>query len=188
MDRDREALDAAWKKHKTTGRLGNILFQPEDFQAGWQAALAYAREGREPAAWMRKWAADGVNVMKLKKEDRPRGWAMHAVTVDKLLPDDVPLAIGSPSPVTESSGGVFRDLNVSPPESGSWFTEDVRRASERQEKIAAMFPSRRASPPVVIGVDLAGGPDTAAWYCPTCGSSGVVKPGSPLNVSPPEKD
>ena len=47
--------------------------------------------GEAPRAWMRRWAHDGVEVMKLPKRDRPAGWAYLSVTEQKLLPDDVPL-------------------------------------------------------------------------------------------------
>lgn len=46
---------------------------------------------RKVRAWMRKWAFDGVKVMKLPKADRPRGWIYAEVTVAQLFPDDVPL-------------------------------------------------------------------------------------------------
>jgi hypothetical protein len=45
----------------------------------------------KPIAYMRRWAYDGVDVMALKKADRPRGWQMHAVTVHRCCEDDIPL-------------------------------------------------------------------------------------------------
>ncbi len=61
-----------------------------------QAELLTVREAltavaNPPIAWMRRWAFDGVDVMKMRKVDRPRGWMMHAVTTSLLYVDDVPL-------------------------------------------------------------------------------------------------
>ena len=47
-------------------------------------------EGK-PRAWMRRWAFDGIKVMRLPKADRPRGWIYAEVSVDKFFDDDVPL-------------------------------------------------------------------------------------------------
>jgi hypothetical protein len=44
-----------------------------------------------PVAWMRRWAFDQVEVMKLPKKERPPGWWLHAVTETKQLHSDVPL-------------------------------------------------------------------------------------------------
>lgn len=68
-----------------------------DEVAALRAALAAAlAKPPEPAgevlAWMRRWAFDKVDVMTVKKADRPRGWSLFAVTTEKLLDDDVPLA------------------------------------------------------------------------------------------------
>lgn len=49
-----------------------------------------AAEG-QPVGYMRRWAFDGVDVMKIKKPERPRGWMMHEITVDKLFDNDEPL-------------------------------------------------------------------------------------------------
>ncbi len=40
---------------------------------------------------MRRWAYDGVDVMAIKKADRPKGWFLHDVTKGKFFDDDVPL-------------------------------------------------------------------------------------------------
>lgn len=50
-----------------------------------------SESANEPVAWMRKWAADKIDVMKLKKADRPHGWAMYPTTEDRIFDDDVPL-------------------------------------------------------------------------------------------------
>jgi hypothetical protein len=45
----------------------------------------------KPRAWMRRWAFEGIKVMKLPKADRPPHWIYAEVTVSKLFEDDVPL-------------------------------------------------------------------------------------------------
>lgn len=72
------------------------------YQAGYRFAELYAHPAPATVemptrAWMRRWAYDDVDVMTLKKADRPKGWGYFAVTVDKLLPDDVPLAALAPA-------------------------------------------------------------------------------------------
>jgi hypothetical protein len=47
-----------------------------------------AQRDAEPAAWMRRWFFDKNEGT---KGNRPPGWYLHAVTVLKALPDDVPL-------------------------------------------------------------------------------------------------
>lgn len=49
-----------------------------------------AAEGK-PVGYMRRWAYDGVDVMKIKKAERPGGWQFHDVTRAKLRDDDVAL-------------------------------------------------------------------------------------------------
>lgn len=56
--------------------------------------VGHATQMPEPAAWMRRWAADGIDVMSRPMLQRPRGWSFQAVTTHKLLPDDVPLFFG----------------------------------------------------------------------------------------------
>ena len=46
---------------------------------------------QKPRAYMRRWAYDGIDVMRLKPDDRPRGWTYLEVTLTQLFPDDVPL-------------------------------------------------------------------------------------------------
>ena len=68
------------------------------------AAQEPAPEG-VAVAWMRKWAFDGVDVMAIKKKDRPRGWMCHDVTKMQVAPDDIPLyatPVASP-PVSEDA-------------------------------------------------------------------------------------
>jgi len=50
-----------------------------------------APEGQQEAAWMRRWAFDGIDVMKIDKPSRPVGWQFQAVSEVKILPDDIPL-------------------------------------------------------------------------------------------------
>lgn len=50
---------------------------------------------RAPVAWMRRWAAEGVNVMALPKDKRPPGWGLLPITPHKLVVDDVPLIFGT---------------------------------------------------------------------------------------------
>lgn len=68
-----------------------------------EAALDAAEAETKPVAWMRRWAADKIDVMALKKPDRPRGWHLYATTEAKLLADGVPL-YASPRP--EAVGAV----------------------------------------------------------------------------------
>jgi hypothetical protein len=49
----------------------------------------------KPAAFMRRWAFDKVDVMAIKKKDRPAGWVFHDVTATKFAKDDVPLFTAS---------------------------------------------------------------------------------------------
>lgn len=51
-----------------------------------------------PVAWMRRWAFEKIDVMKIKKADRPRGWMMHDCTVARLYENDVPLYAKEPRP------------------------------------------------------------------------------------------
>lgn len=46
---------------------------------------------REPIAWMRRWAFEGVDVMAIPKAQRPAGWLFHELTRHRCAPDDVPL-------------------------------------------------------------------------------------------------
>ena len=50
MEKDREAFEAALKKYETLMDQMGYHSDREDFQAGWQAALAYAREERVESA------------------------------------------------------------------------------------------------------------------------------------------
>lgn len=84
-----------------------------------------------------------------------------------VKPEDVP---GLPS-LYESQAGADATSPVTE-SSGSWFTEDVRRASERQAEFDAGRPSAR----VMIGVDPACEPSSAVWFCPTCKKSGEIPP------------
>jgi hypothetical protein len=61
-------------------------------------------KAREPVAYMRRHAFDGVDVMKMPKTERPRGWGHHDVSTSKLFPEDVPLyaALSQPAPVREA--------------------------------------------------------------------------------------
>jgi hypothetical protein len=45
----------------------------------------------KPLAYMRKWAFDDIDVMKLPVDTRPKGWRFHEVTTYKIFDDDVPL-------------------------------------------------------------------------------------------------
>lgn len=47
MERDREAFEAAWKEHERLMEQMEHFADRADFGAGWQAALAYVREGVE---------------------------------------------------------------------------------------------------------------------------------------------
>jgi hypothetical protein len=60
----------------------------------------------EPRAWMRRWAYDGVNVMAMKKDDRPQGWSFDATSEERFLNDDVPLYDTQP----ERSGDAVRKV------------------------------------------------------------------------------
>ena len=63
----------------------------DEIDAAADAAIAAYEAAQKPVAYMRRWAFDGVDVMKMKKVDRPLGWAYYATTDYRLLPDDVPL-------------------------------------------------------------------------------------------------
>ena len=53
---------------------------------------------QKPRAYMRRWAYDGKDVMRLKKADRPRGWAYLEVTLTQVFDGDVPLYRLEPKP------------------------------------------------------------------------------------------
>lgn len=48
---------------------------------------------RQPMAYMRGWAAHGNNVMRVRKDDRPRGWMLHDVSehASYHAPGEIPL-------------------------------------------------------------------------------------------------
>jgi hypothetical protein len=51
----------------------------------------------KPDAYMRRWAFNKIDVMKMPKKDRPTGWQLHETSVAKILRDDVPLYATRPT-------------------------------------------------------------------------------------------
>jgi hypothetical protein len=49
----------------------------------------------QPIAYMRRWAFDKIDVMKMPKKDRPKGWGFLEVTSVQYMDDDVPLYAAS---------------------------------------------------------------------------------------------
>lgn len=125
MDRDREARHAAmilaqseYERHV----LGREV-DDDDFEAGWQAALAYVRENGELTYRALAGAqefVDTANEYFARADDgraqinSPGAMLGRGGYVSAQL--EAAIDAISPPIVTESSGCVFRDLKVSPPE------------------------------------------------------------------------
>lgn len=79
--------------------LAKAMTDAAAFLRTFAALDSRAGDAREAIAWMRRCAFDKNEGT---KGNRPKGWSLHAVTTDQLLPDDVPLYAATPAPAVDA--------------------------------------------------------------------------------------